>query len=383
MASRTDGLSVAHITAMKVMLISAGYLTIFRARRDLRLLTSEPMLFPHCKNRTAGAAVAMRRFLLPLIVLSAISGCTTLETALKWKTPLNKISISSIAVTLRDKNGLAPGHSGQLMITVTEPSGTVLCAGGPKNNQIMWDDVAITGTVVSVKQRGVISMPDDPRISDGKVGHVVVTVPSHPDVRAEMDIPIRYDDGFTANFSGSNGMDGISGMDGIDGSMGSSGSMVPGNPSPGGRGADGTNGSDGQDGGMGASASQVQVKIALQDAAKKLLQIEVDADHQQKFFLVDPSGGSLLVKADGGKGGTGGRGGRGGKGGMGGVGSPSGMQGMDGHEGRSGFDGVAGHGGLITVIYDPAVKPYLKAIHLSSWNGPRPIFIESAVTSLW
>jgi hypothetical protein len=132
---------------------------------------------------------------------------------------------------------------------------------------------------------------------------------------------------------------------------------------------------------MGSSAPPVQVKVTL--TSKTLLQVEVEANRQQKFFMVDPDGGSLSIKADGGKGGAGGRGGRGGKGGMGGSGTPSGMNGMDGHDGRSGYDGVAGRGGLITVTYDAAAKPYLKVIHLSSWNGPRPVFVESNISSLW
>ena len=98
---------------------------------------------------------------------------------------------------------------------------------------------------------------------------------------------------------------------------------------------------------------------------------------------MDPQGGSLTVKADGGPGGSGGRGGRGGRGGAGGIGSPNGRDGMSGSDGRNGFDGAQGKGGLITVNYDPQVKPYLGVLKLSSRNGPAPAFREGPIPALW
>ena len=111
--------------------------------------------------------------------------------------------------------------------------------------------------------------------------------------------------------------------------------------------------------------------------------MSVTAAGKQKLYLVDPQGGSLTVKADGGPGGSGGRGGRGGAGGSGGMGSPSGSSGMSGSDGRSGFDGSPGRGGSITVTYDPQVKPYLTTIGLSNKGGPPPVFKEAPVAALW
>jgi hypothetical protein len=65
------------------------------------------------------------------------------------------------------------------------------------------------------------------------------------------------------------------------------------------------------------------------------------------------------------------------------MGSPSGNSGSNGSDGRNGSDGSAGRGGRITLTYDPQVKPYLAAIHLSSQNGPKPIFQEAPVAPLW
>jgi hypothetical protein len=111
--------------------------------------------------------------------------------------------------------------------------------------------------------------------------------------------------------------------------------------------------------------------------------VGVSAVGRQKFYLLDPQGGSLTVNADGGKAGSGGRGGRGGRGGSGGTGTPSGQSGRDGSDGRSGSDGSPGQGGSITVLYDPGTKPYLAVFHFSSTNGPKPTFQEETVAPLW
>jgi len=237
--------------------------------------------------------------------------------------------------------------------------------------------------VATVSQKGVVSLPKDPRISDGKVPRITITVPSHPDLHAELDIPVRYDEKYTANFSGSRGNSGLNGTDGMSGASGSMGSTDPNNPSPGGNGADGTNGSDGQDGDRGGDAPPVQVRVALRTGNHPLLQVSVSAAGHQKFYLVDPQGGSLTVTADGGPGGSGGRGGRGGQGGSGGMGTPPGSSGRNGLDGRNGWDGPPGNGGSITVTYDPQAKPFLSVIRLSAKNGPPPVYKEEPVAPLW
>jgi hypothetical protein len=127
----------------------------------------------------------------------------------------------------------------------------------------------------------------------------------------------------------------------------------------------------------------VHVRVSFRAGNPPLLQVGVTAAGQQSFYLIDPQGGSLTVRADGGTGGSGGKGGRGGRGGSGGVGTPSGSRGRDGSDGRSGFDGSTGRGGSITVTYDPEAKAFLTAIHLSHQNGPRPAFNEEPVAPLW
>jgi hypothetical protein len=268
------------------------------------------------------------------------------------------------------------------VVVVTEPDGKLLQTEGQGKGKVMWKDLTVTASVATVK-KGVLTLPHDPRISDGKLVHVAVTVPSHPDVHADLDIPVRYNYAFTSNFDGSPGSSGMNGSDGTNGAGGSTGSTDPNNPSPGGNGGNGTDGSNGQDGGPGGDAPPVQVRVTLKSEGRPLLQVSVSAAGKVKLYLVDPQGGSLTVKADGGSGGSGGRGGRGGQGGSGGIGTPSGSTGSNGLDGRNGFDGSPGRGGSITVTYDPQVKPFLAVIHMSNIFGPKPVFIEQPVAPLW
>jgi hypothetical protein len=321
-------------------------------------------------------------YLLPVFLLG-LTGCASVQVKMGWKVYLDRTPVKSIEASLPQGPGIAPGQKSPLVVTITQPDGATLVTEGKGGGKVMWQDLQLTSDVVQVSQKGIVSLSKDPRTSDGKIGLVTVTVPSHPDLKAELEIPFRYNIAFVANFSGSKGMDGASGSDGLDGSSGSMGSTDPNNPSAGGDGGNGSDGSNGQDGSPGGDAPPVQVQVALQPGANPLLQISVSAAGHKKLYLVDPNGGSLAVRCDGGAGGSGGRGGRGGRGGSGGIGSPSGSNGRDGSDGRNGWDGSAGRGGLITVTYDPQTKRYLGAIHPSSQNGPAPVFRESAVAPLW
>ena len=320
---------------------------------------------------------------LGLTSLLVLSGCTPIKVKLGMKVYLDKTPITFIAASLPNSPGIAPGEKSPLVVVVTEPDGKVLQTEGAGHGKVLWKDLTITASVVTANQKGIVSLPHDPRKSEGKLGHVTITVPSHPDLRAELDIPVRYNYGFISNFSGSSGASGMNGSDGMAGSSGSMGSNDPNNPSAGGNGGNGTDGSNGQDGGPGGDAPSVQIRVALRSGSHPLLQVGVSAAGKQKLYLVDPQGGSLTVRADGGPGGSGGRGGRGGQGGSGGMGTPSGSNGSNGSDGRSGFDGPPGRGGSITVTYDPQVKPFLGTIRLSNKGGPPPVFKEEPVASLW
>jgi len=317
----------------------------------------------------------------------ALVGCTPIQVWMGWRVRLEKTPIASMAATL-PKGAMAPGDSAPLVVTVVQPDGTALQTEGVAGGKVLWEDLQITATVVAVSPKGIISLPADPRLSDGRTPHLTISVPSHPGLQTELGIAVRYDGAFNSNFSGSPGMSGMDGSAGSDGMSGSMGSFDPNNPSPGGDGSDGSNGSDGQDGGPGGDAPSVLVNVAFRPGVRPLLQVSVTGGGRVDRFLVDPQGGSLTIKAEGGPGGSGGRGGRGGRGGFGGSGIPNGSSGRDGMSGRDGSDGFPGRAGGITVVYDPRAKPYLGSLRFfnrkgSGGAGPAPVLMEAAMQPLW
>jgi hypothetical protein len=319
-----------------------------------------------------------------LVTLAALSGCTRLEIKFGSRVPLATLPVSSMEASLPQNPAIAPGGKSPLVVKFTTPDGKVWVTEGQGNGKILWSDLVVTPTVVTVNKKGVLSLARDPRVSDGKTGHVTITAPSHPDLRAELDIPLRYNIRYQANYSGSNGSNGMDGSNGLSGSDGLPGSMDPDHPSAGGNGSDGANGGDGQSGGNGGDAPSIQVWLTPHPGPQQLIEAGVlAAGRKERFYLIDPQGGSLTVLADGGDAGKGGRGGSAGRGGSGGIGQPSGMSGHDGLAGHDGSNGFAGRGGQITVTYDPQVAPWLNILHMSSSGGPKPIFQEKPVPPLW
>jgi len=337
--------------------------------------------FEGIAHRCGGVAVTTALGMLSLIVLT---GCTRLEIKLGSRVPLAIIPVSSMEASLPQDPAIAPGGKSSLVVRFTGADGKVWVTEGQGNGKILWSDLVVTPAVVTVNKKGGLSLARDPRLSDGKTGHVTITAPSHPGLHAEIDIPLRYDIQYRASYSGFDGSNGFSGTDGLDGSSGSSGSIDLTNPSAGGNGSDGGNGGDGQSGGNGGDAPNVQIWLTPHPGPQQLIEAGVLATgHKEHFYLIDPQGGSLTVLADGGSAGRGGKGGRAGRGGSGGSGFPPGMSGNDGLAGHDGSDGSAGSGGRITVTYDPQVKPWLGIVHLSASNGPRPVYQQQTVPPLW
>lgn len=319
------------------------------------------------------------------LILSG-DACARLKVWTGARISLEKVPISSLTANLQSPGGLAPGEHAPLVVTLQTRDGKTLQTEGSGHGVVMWQDLAISAEIVQVNNRGIVSMPADPRLSDGKQPHLIVTLPSQPGLQAELNIPLRYDQSFSANFSGPSGSSGMDGQAGTDGSMGSSGSSDPDHPVPGGDGSDGGSGTDGDNGGRGGDALPVEVRVSLRAGSHPLLQVRVSNAQRQEFFLVDPQGGSLQIKAEGGSGGSGGRGGRGGSGGSGGMGSPDGRRGNDGSSGHDGWSGSDGNAGPITVIYDPQVKPFLACIRLLNGSDRDPamrIYKEEPVQAPW
>jgi hypothetical protein len=336
----------------------------------------------HARSRFADTSSIARLFATAAFFLT-ITGCSKIQIKLGTRVSLAKVPMTSMEATLPNGSAIAPGEKSPLVVTLTGQDGKIWETEGKGKGKILWKDLTVTPTVVTVNKKGVVSLPRDPRVSDGKAGHVDIAAPSQPTLHASLDIPLRYDYPFTSTYTGASGNNGTDGMSGADGMGGTSGSTDPNNPSPGGNGSNGTDGTDGSNGTDGSDGPPIQVQVALRSGTHPLLQIGVSAPgHKERFYLVDPQGGSLTVRSNGGDGGKGGRGGQGGRGGSGGMGTPNGNDGSSGRNGSDGRDGSTGNPGKITITYDPQTKPYLAAIHLPNQN-PKPIFNEQTVAPLW
>lgn len=294
--------------------------------------------------------------------------------------------VASIHVTLANATAIGPGQKKSLAVTLTAPDGATWSTNGSGIHKVPWSEFSLSASVVAANAKGQVSLTSDPLQIHSSFGHVTVTMPSHPELKAEIDIPLRFDLHYRTNFDASNGMDGMSGTNGIDGMRGTDGTPdAQGNLSAGGNGSDGSDATNGTDGSRGGNAPDVQVYLVPAPGDAHLIQASVAAGRQSpEYFLIDAQGGSLSISADGGRGGSGGKGGRGGRGGDGGSGFPPGMRGRDGRDGQDGMNGNSGTGGRITVVYDPGVSPYLNSLlSLSSLYGPSPVYIERPLQPLW
>ncbi len=314
----------------------------------------------------------------------ALSGCSAIKVKLGMRLSLAKTPVNAMELSQYKNPGIGPGEKSSLIATFAAADGKALVTEGKGKGKVLWSDLTVVPTVVSVDKKGVMTLPRDPRVSDGKTGHVVVTVKSQPAITAALDVPLRYNYAFTSRYAGSSGFNGTDGTNGTDGSPGSPGSTDPNNPSAGGAGGNGTNGTDGSNGTDGGDGPAVQVMMTLRPGDHLLLQFGVIVSgHKERFYLVDPQGGSLTVSSLGGSGGSGGRGGRGGAGGAGGSGIPPGISGNSGTNGSDGRSGSDGSGGSIAVTYDPSATPYLAVLRLSNPGGPKPVWTQAPVAPLW
>jgi len=335
------------------------------------------------------------------VMLVSGSGCSALAVRLGLRVRLDTIAVTSLSASMVSRHdssaavgALGPGQSARLVVVANTNAGKHYATVGAGNGKVSFDNYTMEATTVQVSKRGTVSLPADPRLSDGKVGHLRISPTTRPDVVTVLDVPVRYDIPFVADFSGASGSDGFNGMDGLDGLDGQDGTpAMPdpttgalGNPGPGGNGGAGGNGWNGQDGSDGSPGENVHVWVRLEPGPKPLLQIEARSTRRDLFYLVDPSGGSLKILSNGGSGGRGGQGGRAGHGGRGGSGFPSGSSGPDGLPGSDGRPGSDGSGGVITLSVDPAAEPFLRCISWSNHGrggSARTTTTTEPVAALW
>ena len=208
------------------------------------------------------------RFAAVLLSLALLAGCSSLEVFFGWKTRLADEPVTAIAASLDGAPGLGPGQSSRLVITATTSDGRQLTTVGPGHGKVLFDSFTFDARIVQVDEDGVVTLPGDPRLSQGQMPHIHIGVAGHPGVAAELDVPVRYDVSFQADFSGHPGFAGADGFNGSDGMAGSAGTTDPGNPSagmgPGGNGGDGTDGGDGWAGGPGQPGPAGQVWVRLE-----------------------------------------------------------------------------------------------------------------------
>jgi hypothetical protein len=344
------------------------------------------------KSLSFADVALVSRVCLVFLGLGALGGCASIEVGLGLRMRLDKVPVTALSATLSPEPGLAPGKSGRLIVTATTSDAKQLVTVGAGRGKVLFDSFTFTATTVTVNKKGVVSLAADPRVSEGAIPHIQIAVVGHPEVTADLSIPVRYDVAFVANFAGREGFKGIDGVDGLAGSSGSDGSVDISNPSAGpsagGQGGNGTNGEDGRDGDPGQPGEAVHVWMTLKGGDHPMLQVRAASKTHAQLFLIDPNGGSLTVNASGGAGGAGGSGGRGGRGGSGGNGFPPGFSGQDGRDGFDGHAGSDGAAGIIIVSVDSQAQPYLSKLQLINKNGggapgPKPQILIETVAPIW
>jgi hypothetical protein len=136
--------------------------------------------------------------LLGTACLAALFGCARVQVVMGLRTPLEKVPVVALHPALAEGPGMAPGSKGHLVVTVDSVDGTVLTTEGAGKGKVRWQDLELEAAVVSIERPGVLALPADPRTSEGRQARVSATVPSHPGLRADLAIPLRYDWPFEA-----------------------------------------------------------------------------------------------------------------------------------------------------------------------------------------
>ena len=319
----------------------------------------------------------------------ALSGCESIRVMTGARMRLDGVPLQALAASMPGNGGIAPGGKSTLSVVATTTDGRTLASAGAAGGKVLLDSYRFEASVVKVNADGVVTLPADPHLSEGRTPHVRFTAAGRAAPVADLDIPVRYDVAFAGTYRGRDGLDGTDGLDGMPGAPGLMGSFDPNSPSAGGDGSDGGNGTDGSNGGDGGPGPAVHVIIVLAPGAHPLLRVRASVSGQDHDFIVDPAGGSLTLTASGGQGGRKGRGGKGGLGGSGGSGgSGSGASGRSGRDGFDGHDGSGGPAGTLTVTIDPAAAPWLADFHFKNVDGdgragPAPVVTTAPVALAW
>lgn len=306
-----------------------------------------------------------------LAMALTLSGCTAMQKLVGMKTDLRDKPVSELRPSL-SQSALCPGQVAALVVRVTLKDGQELVTEGAGGGKVTWDSFELDGVGLRVEE-GVVMMHPDPRVAR-KHGRLMLRVVGQPQVSAELDVPARFDCAFVARFDGDSGRNGADGQTGRKGADGANEQSSPSVARPGGVGQVGGHGGNGDDGEAGRPGDEVEVAVALvsgEPKEKPLLQVKVRGAHKpnEQLFLVDPTGGSVLISANGGAGGNGGNGGSGGAGGSGGTGAPPGNGGDGGNGGNGGNGGDGGDGGRVTLTVSPDAQRFMSLIKVENRGG--------------
>jgi hypothetical protein len=198
-----------------------------------------------------------------------------------------------------------------------------------------------------VSDKGDLTGPTDPRAAWGSSGVLTVSSASDPDLRAQLEIPLRYDCTVTVQAHGRDGYPGEQGPNGI-----------PANPR-------GTDGQRGHPGDAGGDAPELHLRATIVPeprTGEEVLQVEIEVlgEDELRYAAIHPGTGELVLSALGGRGGQGGRGGDGG--------DSDGATGGSGAEGGAG--GIGGRGGVVRVFVDSSAVGRVRNIIVENVGGP-------------
>ncbi len=295
---------------------------------------------------------------------------------------LNGKKIKEMTVASDPAALVAPGGSFRVGATVILDDGKEMKTKGLNDGKVRWGNFIVKVTGGSFND-GDVNIYSDPRKVPGYKITVVIKPVTDSSIIKTIELPLTFKANYNASF---NGRDGDMGKNGDKGEQGRTGSND--SKGSGGRGTDGRDGQTGGNGGRGEPGQAVDVYLtAFKDATgKTMLKVYAKSrsTDKERFFIVDPEGGSVTINARGGKGGNGGRGGDGGAGGGGGTGHQyggsagtdsrygSGGDGGNGGYGADGGDGgEGGSGGTITIFVDPSAASYVGTIKYDVSGGEK------------
>jgi uncharacterized membrane protein YgcG len=241
-----------------------------------------------------------------------------------------------------DAASFCPGQRADLVVRVKLEDGKEYVTEGKARGNIDWSNFEVSSDKIEVGRKGAFFFPEDPRAYSEGYPLIRLQTAGHPDRNTQVEVPIRFDCDYVADFSGRDGRDGPDGPDGEEATQE--------------HGA--TRGQDGTSGTPGTSADSVQLWVGLIRAADGVAFLQARArgvnSGVEHLYWVDTRGGRLTVLARGGSGGNGGNGGKPAKGTAAGGG---------------GNGGDAGSGGDVQVVMSPEAAEFAKLVRYETAAG--------------